>query len=243
LRCRSLRGLLPGKKLCRVESAALLRELEVLAELLALRDRLTRLLVKLDDLGVVVLTGKHEVFAQSILAVLLQSLELWVFLQFLHSVCIPQSVEGRLAAGKSWRDVGNHGGLAVAHEGVLEHLCKLALSEWQVCLARLIKSTDALLQGEETLVDLRTILLGLLASVDDIGATLRSRQIDEAHFGEDFATVLDEIGEDGVRTRRLCICSSRATRSALQACVNGVHDRLDLVDGYLLQIRNLHATS
>ncbi len=50
----------------------------------------------------------------------------------------------------------------------------------------LVQSTNALLEGEQRLVDLCSIDLGLLILVDVVGPSLISCQVNEADLGEDF---------------------------------------------------------
>ena len=69
-----------------------------------------------------------------------------------------------LAALTARRDVGDHSGHAVTDEGVFENLRKFTPPKRCVFLV-LVKRTDALLQSEERLVDLRTIYACLFVLV------------------------------------------------------------------------------
>lgn len=55
--------------------------------------------------------------------------------------------------------------------------------------------------------------------------------------------MLDEIGQDGVRSRRFSIGSRGSTSSALEARVNSIHDVLDCGDMFLRKIGNLHPSA
>jgi hypothetical protein len=67
-----------------------------------------------------------------------------------------------------------------------------------IVLACLIQSSDALFEGEETLVDFCSILLSLFASVYNIGTSLTTCQINETHLTKVLAAVLNLETEDGV---------------------------------------------
>lgn len=62
----------------------------------------------------------------------------------LDSVSVTNGVKSILAAGVGRRNVGNHGGLRVANEGVLEDLGELGASEGRVLFVQ-VEGPDALL--------------------------------------------------------------------------------------------------
>lgn len=69
------------------------------------------------------------------------------FLQFFDSVGVTQSIQSMFATCAGGRNIGDHRCLAVASEGVFEHLSELASSERRVFLVQ-IESSDALFQGK-----------------------------------------------------------------------------------------------
>jgi len=79
-----------GQDLVRVE-VLLHSGLEILGEFLALVEREPRLLVDLDDLDVLVLASKHEVFAE-LIASSVHLLERGVFLELLHAIGISEGI-------------------------------------------------------------------------------------------------------------------------------------------------------
>ena len=117
------------------------------------------------------------------------------------------------------------------------------MSEGQMRLALLIQRTDALLEGQQTLVDFGSVLLRLLARVNDVRTALRTGQVDKAHLRKYLAAVLDEVGQDGVRSRRLSIGARGSTRSAFETQVDGVHNLFDGRHMLLGQVGDLDAPS
>ena len=79
-----------------------------------------------------------------------------VFFEFFDSVCVAEGIEGVLAAGIAGRDICDHGGLGIAHEGIFEDLCQFTSSKRSMFLFQ-IECSDAFLQCKETLINLRTI--------------------------------------------------------------------------------------
>ena len=67
-----------------------------------------------------------------------------------------------------------------AHEAVAEHTRQLGLAEGRV-RARLVHAADALLQRQQTLVDLGALLPVVAPVVLRVDAALAARQVDEGH--------------------------------------------------------------
>lgn len=141
-----------------------------------MRLRLPCSLVYCHLLRVIRLPGQHEFLVHLLLLRLRLSIcsSLVALLQFLNSICIPERVEGVLDTAVGRRHIGDHGGLAVAREGVLEHLSEFAASEGRVLLLQ-VEGPDAFFESEQTLVDLGSIHLGLLLLVDGVGSSFTSR--------------------------------------------------------------------
>jgi len=103
-----------------------------------------------------------------------------------------------------------------------------------------VEGSDALLQGKQTLVDFSSILLGFLAGVDNVSSSLATSQVDEGHFAEEFASVLDREHEDGMRTRTLGVGPRLTTRPGLESVVDDVHNLFDLGDVLLSEVDDVH---
>lgn len=110
---------------------------------------------------------------------------------------VPESVESVFGRGEVGRDVADHDSVAETHEGVFEHHCEFAASEGGVAFA-LVEGTYALLQGEQRLVDLGAIDLGLLVLVHVVCSSFVACQVDEGDFCEDFFVIFQTDLQNGV---------------------------------------------
>mmetsp|Transcript_37025 Transcript_37025/g.70994 ORF Transcript_37025/g.70994 Transcript_37025/m.70994 type:complete len:279 (-) Transcript_37025:1193-2029(-) len=155
--------------------------------------------------------------------------------QLLHTVGVAQGVEGVLARARGRGDVGNHDGAAVPLERVPQHLGELAAAEGHV--ARLgVQRTNALLQRQEGLVDLRPLHARLAVVVRRVRAALAPREVDEGELAPEAALerlrlvaqvargnllgaaarargLLEHQLQDGVRAGRVAV-GARAARAA-----------------------------
>lgn len=89
-----------------------------------------------------------------------------------------------------------------------------------------VEGPDALLKGEEGLVDLRAVELGLFVRLDCVSASFRTSQVNEGHLRKHLLVraLLQEDLEDGMGARGVGVGACRARSSALEADLNLVHD-------------------
>lgn len=113
------------------------------------------------------LSGKHQHLSKRGASSTLSN----TLLHLLDPICVSQSVKRMLAAGRAWRHISNHYGLAIPHERILEHLCQLATAERSVIFA-LVESADAFLERKKRLVNLSTVDASLLVFLLRVGTTL-----------------------------------------------------------------------
>lgn len=84
------------------------------------------------------------------------------------------------------RYLSDHGGETVGTNKTLaQDKCEFALALVNLVFVG-IERAYALLEREQTLVDLRTVKLGLLAHVNHIRSLLTAGQVDEIHLGHHF---------------------------------------------------------
>jgi len=144
-------------------------------------------------------------------------------LQLLHSIRVTESVQRVFAAARPRGDVADHQRLAEASEGVLEHHRQFAASKGRVVFS-LVQRPDALLEGQQALIDLRAVDLGLLVLVDCVGAPLAAGQIDETDLSRRLLAQPQLDLEDGVRARRIGIGAILAGDSHARAIGNDLHE-------------------
>ena len=98
-----------------------------------------------------------------------------------------------------------------------------------------IKSPNALLERQKTLIDLCTFRTRLFIVICGVGSSLATRQIDEAHSGV-YLVVTSSFKlhlEHSVRSRRGIVSTCGSAGPLLKAIANKLHDILDRLDGYL----------
>jgi hypothetical protein len=191
------------------------------------------------DLGDICrLPSQHQLLAQHVHLLLLCLL---LLLQLLHPVGIPQRIESVLAAGHGRRDVGYHGSLRIACEGILEHLGELAAAEWEMLLLQ-VESTDALLEGEERLIDFCAIQPRLLVLVYGVRASLRPGKVNKGHLAKVLLRLclLELQLQDGMRAGRVRVGPGDPGGPRLQTCLDGLHDGLDITHLDLRETDNVH---
>mmetsp|Transcript_59095 Transcript_59095/g.93583 ORF Transcript_59095/g.93583 Transcript_59095/m.93583 type:complete len:349 (-) Transcript_59095:1026-2072(-) len=99
--------------------------------------------------------------------------------ELLHAVGVPQGIQGVFHSTTAGRHIGDHHRSAVgAHEGILQDLCQLRSSEGRV-VQLLVQRTDALLEGQQGLVDLGPVHACLAVGVQGIGTAFAASQVDE----------------------------------------------------------------
>mmetsp|Transcript_153644 Transcript_153644/g.268688 ORF Transcript_153644/g.268688 Transcript_153644/m.268688 type:complete len:353 (-) Transcript_153644:588-1646(-) len=127
-------------------------------------------------------------------------------LQLLDAVGVAQCVQGVLAAGRGGGDVGDHHGPAVPDEGIPQDLRQLRPAEGDVPVA-LVQGPDALLEGQQALVNLRPLDARLLLVVPRVRPTLAARQVDERELAKVLVRlcVADADLQDGVGPRGLLV--------------------------------------
>lgn len=119
------------------------------------------------------------------------------FSQFLDSVGVAEGVEGVFRGCGGGRDVADHDSPAEADEGVLEDHGEFRSAEGGVSLA-LVQCADALLEGEEGLVDFCSVDPRLFVHVHVVCAPFVAGEVDERDFPVQFFAVLEGDLEDGV---------------------------------------------
>mmetsp|Transcript_80624 Transcript_80624/g.261295 ORF Transcript_80624/g.261295 Transcript_80624/m.261295 type:complete len:330 (-) Transcript_80624:231-1220(-) len=143
------------------------------------------------------------------------------------------------------RDVRDHHRAAVAaDEGVLEDLRELGAAEGRV-VELLVQRADALLQGQQGLVDLRAVHARLAVRVERVGPALAAGQVDEGdlavlQWGPPAVLALvprvleadlqDRVGPRGVHVR-----ARDARGAAVQPELDDLHELLHVLHGVLLQ--------
>mmetsp|Transcript_51021 Transcript_51021/g.109288 ORF Transcript_51021/g.109288 Transcript_51021/m.109288 type:complete len:208 (-) Transcript_51021:405-1028(-) len=162
--------------------------------------------------------------------------------QLLDPVGVPESVEGMLNCVAVGRHVRDHHRSAIrSHKGVLEDLCKFRPTKRRM-VELLVERTDALLEGQQRLVDLCAVHPGLPVGVERIGATLATGQIDEGDLpvlhravGLLIPHILEADLQDGMGARGVDIRPGDSCRAAVEPEVNDLHKLLDVLNAMLLQ--------
>ena len=93
--------------------------------------------------------------------------------EFTHPLGVAERIDGVLRRRTARTDRRNHHGPRVAHERLLQDLGELGAAEGNVILPR-VEATDALLQRQQRLVNLRALHSRLLVVFCGVARTLRS---------------------------------------------------------------------
>lgn len=138
--------------------------------------------------------------------------------------------------------MGYHSSITISSYKTLpQHQGQLTLPVINLILIS-IECSDTLLERQQTLVNLRTVKLGLLAHVDDVRPLLAARQVNERHLGHHFLVGVGEFElEDGVRARGLPVDTVRVRDAVLHALrdqVLQVGVRGDLEVGQALHVHD-----
>ena len=141
----------------------------------------------------------------------------WVLFQ---SARISECIESMVGRGRARRDAREHDdsdAVGIHHERVPEHHGEFARSEWDVCLRRSllhVETPDALLQREQTLVDLRALQSSLSVVALTIGCSLTARQVHQQQLPHQLARAFPDLDlADCMRTRRSVVRSRRVSRT------------------------------
>ena len=128
-------------------------------------------------------------------------------LQLFDSICIFESIESIFWATTIRRNIPYHDSPAIACERIFEDHRKFAASKRGVVLI-LVKSTNALLQSQQTLVDLCSVNPGLfLALIGMVSSPLTPSQINEWNLTMKFVLPFQTNLQDSVGSRRIIIGS------------------------------------
>ncbi len=159
----------------------------------------------------VFVSGQHQLV--SLFALLTHSL-----LDLLNPISVPEGVKSSLGGLNARRDVSYHYSETVSNERLLKNHSQFASSERKVLLGR-VQGPDALLEGQEWLVDLSSILSSLLVGLLDITSSLVSGQIDETNLTNFFPSfhVSDRNLKNSMGPRRVLIHPSLSDHSIGQS--------------------------
>mmetsp|Transcript_19888 Transcript_19888/g.62585 ORF Transcript_19888/g.62585 Transcript_19888/m.62585 type:complete len:536 (-) Transcript_19888:53-1660(-) len=120
----------------------------------------------------------------------------------LDAIGVPERVDRVVRRRDGRGDGGDHGDAAVrSHEGVAQDHRELGGAKRDVGLVR-GEAADALLQGEQALVDLRGLGAQLARVRPRVGAALRAGQVDQGQFPDGLGAAPQDDLADGVRARR-----------------------------------------
>mmetsp|Transcript_18779 Transcript_18779/g.52312 ORF Transcript_18779/g.52312 Transcript_18779/m.52312 type:complete len:605 (-) Transcript_18779:500-2314(-) len=172
---------------------------------------------------------------------------LLVLAQLLDAVSIPEGVEGVLHAGGAGADVCNHDrpGL-LAHKRVAQHLCQLGTAEGDVRLVE-VQRTDALLESQQALVDLRPLQACLSFVVVCVGPALATGEVNEGELTHEDVRVaslpawpLDGKLDNRVTARGVLIGAGAPDAPLLRSVLNPVLDQLGVCHNVLLEPHDVH---